>query len=67
VTHPASDPSLAVSAALSALRQADTIPWASDLAATFRLRVDAVERLVVGVSFRVDCAEAALARLVVAA
>ncbi|HEX7589393.1 MAG TPA: hypothetical protein VF362_00250 [Demequinaceae bacterium] len=67
MTHPAADPSLAVSVALSALRQADAIPWTSDLAATFRLRVDAVERLVVGVSYRVDCAGAALARLAVAA
>jgi hypothetical protein len=67
MTHPASDPSLAVSAALSALRQADATPWASDLAATFRLRVEAVERLVVGVSYRVACAEAALARLALAA
>jgi hypothetical protein len=67
VTHPASDPSLAVAAALSALREADATPWASDLAAAFRLRVDAVERLVVGVSYRVTCAEAALARLAVAA
>jgi hypothetical protein len=39
----------------------------SDLAATFRLRVDAVERLVLGVSYRVNCAEAALVRLAVAA
>jgi hypothetical protein len=67
VTHPAPDPSLAVAAALSALRQADAIPWTSDLAATFRLRVDAVERLVIGVGYRVDGAEAALARLAVAA
>lgn len=67
MTHPATDPSLAVAAALSALRQADAIPWTSDLAAAFRLRVDAVERLVVGVSHRVDCAEAALARLAAAA
>ncbi len=67
MTHPAPDPSLAVSAALSALRQADATPWASDLAAAFRLRIDAVERMVVGVGYRVTCAEAALARLAVAA
>jgi hypothetical protein len=56
-----------VSSALAGLRAADATPWESDLAAAFRLRIDAVERLVVGVSLRVTCAEAALARLGVAA
>lgn len=64
VTHPASDPSLAVAAALAALRNADQVPWSSDLAAAFRLRLEAAERLVVGVSHRVACAESAIARLV---
>ena len=67
MTHPTADPSLAVSAALSALREADATEWTSDLAAAFRLRLDAAERLVVGVGYRVACAEAALARLAVAA
>jgi len=66
VTHPASDPSLAVAAALAALRSADQVPWSSDLAAAFRVRLDAAERLVVGVSYRVACAEAAITRLVAA-
>ena len=67
VTQPAADPSLAVSAALSALRDADATPWTSDLAAMLRLRVEAAERLVVGVSYRVACAESALGRLSIAA
>lgn len=67
MTHPAADPSLAVSAALSALRDADATEWTSDLAAAFRLRVDAAERLVVEVGSRVAHAEAALARLAVTA
>jgi hypothetical protein len=66
VTSGASDPSLAVAAALATLRCADDLAWSSDLAATFLVRLDEAERLVVGVGSRVACAEAAITRLLAA-
>ena len=66
VTSSASDPSLAVAAALATLRRADDVAWTSDLAMAFLLRLDEAERLVIGVGSRVVCAQAALARLVAA-
>jgi hypothetical protein len=67
MTYPAADPSLAVSSALAGLRAADATPWESDVATAFRAQIDTVERLVVGVGYRVSCAEAALTRLMAAA
>jgi len=60
------DPSRAIDAAIARLREADDVDWESDLAATFRARLALAERLLVGVRWRVDNAEAALTRMAAA-